>query len=189
MVSLLESKMGTFLPEEGFDEGTNYLDIPSQDLDFVDYWWGLLFRQLQGSNRSTPAASKGPATRPTQTDTLDEEDLNLAADELDLMRELERPEKSLRPPEEMADKEFKAYQDKWLRERDAALTGTGRGGKWTENYKHPTIELDKGKYESGYKEGLCGRLRAGRLQLPGHLAVQDRLSLWSGQWTKASVCS
>ena len=131
IVGLLESAMITFLHEEGPGEDAGYLDIPFQDQDFVDYWWGLLFRQLQGNAMPTSTASKGAATRPTQTDTLDEEGLNLAADELDLMRELERQEQSMRPPEARADKEFKVYQDsqesdtharaeEWLREREAA---------------------------------------------------------------------
>ena len=42
MLTLLESAMVTFLPESGDVEDVDFNDLPAQDQDFVEYWWGML---------------------------------------------------------------------------------------------------------------------------------------------------
>ena len=131
-VILLESAMVTFLPDSGEGGDVDFHDLPAQDQDFVEYWWSMLFRQLQGASADQSRPSSSVEARPTQRDTIDEEDLNLAADELQLMRQLEQQELAQRRrPEEVAREEFREFEesqdseaqaraDDWLRQREAS---------------------------------------------------------------------
>ena len=141
-VEQMESAMVTFAPRVEVGQIV-FNDLPAEDQDFVEYWWGILFRRLcaEGEVPSVGATESGEE-HPRGGDTsshrrkggardelLDDEELNLAADELDLMRRMDEQESNKK--RRMAEVEYQRYQDSqekdtqqeadtWLREKEAA---------------------------------------------------------------------
>ena len=102
LVLLLESALLTFLPEHSeVGPHDEYAALEAQDKDFVEYWWGLLYRQL--ATTSPSPASSGVAvpsgSRPDQFEVTEEE--------LEAIRVMEREAQQCH----LAAEEFAAYQD------------------------------------------------------------------------------
>ena len=140
--------MVTFLAAEDDARDFAYASLPPRDQDFIDYWWGLLFRQLREESAQGIGMSTAFVHRPTQADTVDEEDFQLAAEEFDLIKELERQEGDKLAPMTTVEKEFQNYQDcqeldtqarvdEWLREREASQYRDGDRWEFELEMKRP----------------------------------------------------
>ena len=102
LVLLLESALLTFLSEHS-DVGPHdeYAALEAQDKDFVEYWWGLLYRQLAATPSST--GSSGMAV--PSGSRLDQ--FEVTEEELEAIRVMEREAQQCH----LAAEEFAAYQD------------------------------------------------------------------------------
>ena len=94
-LTILESALVTFLPEGimGDSNMMSYATLDPQEQDFVDYWWGLLMRQLRKLIDGPDWPKREVAVAPTRTH-VDGEDLALSEEELDLIRRMEVPTRS-----------------------------------------------------------------------------------------------
>ena len=141
-VEQMESAMVTFAPRVEVGQ-IIFSDLPAEDQDFVEYWWGILFRRLKVDDAALHASVAGSGEERVQErdtgdhkrkthahrETLDEDELDLATEELDLMRRMD--EQETRKKHRVAEDEYQRFQDSqekdvqqeadtWLREKEAA---------------------------------------------------------------------
>ena len=107
-VLLLESALVTFLPEDDTEDDDVFSKLPAQDQDFVEFWWGLLWRKMRSHDASAGVAKPEPWAGHV---AIDQGDYELAEEELRLMKELERQERRRNMVEDATDKDIQAYQD------------------------------------------------------------------------------
>ena len=85
LVLLLESALLTFLPEHSeVGPHDEYEALEAQDKDFVEYWWGLLYRQLSATSSSIGSGSV-PTPSGSQPDPF-----VVTEEELEMIRIMER---------------------------------------------------------------------------------------------------
>ena len=170
LVQLFESALVTFLPDGDMTDNDAYQKLGPQDQDFVDYWWGLVHRQVQ--KESHPEPSAGGLKRKAH-DYIDEEDLELAAEEMQLMKELDQ----LGHPnhDSVVAKEFQRFDDS--QEQEVQVVQSQRSAARFRDWELWTFEEELRR--------PADRVRAGhvRVQLQGEVRGEHRQTT---SWTMTS---
>ena len=110
------------LPKSHSTEQMKHNALKMPDVDFVNYWWAILRKQLlkKISEQEGRASSASAAvTQPVRTETVEQGDLDVTEDELRLIREMEE-EEMRRDAVAKAAEEYETLRDSQDRE-DAAL--------------------------------------------------------------------
>ena len=174
----------TFLPDDAeVGPHDEFGRLGPQDQDFVEYWWGLLYRQIQ-------AMHEGPAPPPAVETTgpspaADRDGLDITPEELEMIRMLEREEFH----RDAAAHDIAAYQDS----QDAAASGDGMAlGSQSAMSGGVRVHLH-GEVDSGSSRALTWTMMPGQtfcVRMRMDCCAADRMSsgVQTGQFT-ADACT
>ena len=170
-LTILESALVTFLPEGAMGDSNmmSYATLDPQEQDFVDYWWGLLMRQLRKFIDGPDWPKREVEVAPTRTH-VDEEDLALSEEELDLIRRMEEEDKA--GTAERAGNEYQRLLDS--QEEDSIRASQA------------SLQADAARYRDWEQWLVAEEMRSPERQRPGNVTLELQGRVDEGPWQTMS---